>query len=187
MGVESDALSRGTSSSSTTGPVDVGLSLLGRLHLDDEVDVGDVKTSGGDVSGDKNLELALLESLHGDLSLVLSDVSMHDLDVVLDLVRQEEAVGVSLRLGEHDHLATLSIDSEDVSQGTHPVLERTHDGEMGHLSGCLVLQVLSQIDDPHSWLHVGGSHLPDPAWDGCREQTDLEVSATLSPAFRDDL
>jgi len=43
--VECDTSTTGSSSGCSTTPMDVGLGLLGRLKLDDEVDVGDVEAS----------------------------------------------------------------------------------------------------------------------------------------------
>lgn len=84
--VESDTSTAGAGSRRTATPMDVRLSLLGWLQLDDQIDVRDIKTSRGNVSGDENAELALLKSLHRDLSLILSNVSMHYLYVLLDFI-----------------------------------------------------------------------------------------------------
>jgi len=67
--------------------MDVRLGVLGRLNLNDKVDRGDVQTARGNIGGDEHVELLLLESLEGNLSLVLSDVAVHDLDIFLDFVR----------------------------------------------------------------------------------------------------
>ena len=66
--------------------MNVGLRFLGRLNLDDQVNIWDVKTARGDICGDKDAELAFFEALHSDFTLVLSDVTVHDLDVLLNLV-----------------------------------------------------------------------------------------------------
>jgi hypothetical protein len=67
--------------------MNVGLCFFGWLDLNDQVDIWNVQTSGSDISSTKYSELALLESLHGHFTLVLSNVSMHDFNVLLDLVR----------------------------------------------------------------------------------------------------
>jgi hypothetical protein len=84
--VEGNASSGLSSSGSSSRSMNVGLGVLWWLNLDDEVDILDVETSGSDISGNEHLELTLLESLHGDLSLVLSNISMHNLDILLDLI-----------------------------------------------------------------------------------------------------
>jgi hypothetical protein len=66
--------------------MDVGLSVLWRLNLDNEVDTRDVQTTGSDVSGDEYAELFVLESLESDFTLILCDVTMHDLDILLNLL-----------------------------------------------------------------------------------------------------
>lgn len=90
--------------------MNVGLSLLGWLDLDDQVNVGDVETTGSYISGDEDSEFAFLEALHGDFTLVLGNVAVHDLDVLLDFVGEEQGVCIGLRLGEHNDFATLAVD-----------------------------------------------------------------------------
>ena len=114
--VERDAGAASASSCRATTPVDVGLSLFGRLELDDEVDIWDVKTTRGDICGHEHSEFALFEALHCDFTLVLGNVTMHDLNVLLDLVRQQEGVGIGLGLREDDDLTTLAVDYQNVSK-----------------------------------------------------------------------
>jgi len=76
--------------------MNVGLGLLGWLHLDDQVDVRNIEAPGSYVSGNKNAELVLLEPLQCHLSLTLGNVSVHDLDVLAYFLRQEEGVGLCL-------------------------------------------------------------------------------------------
>ena len=167
--------------------MDVGLGLLGRLQLDDEVDIGDVEASGSDVGGDKHAELALLEALHRHFSLVLGDVTVHHLDVLLDLVRQKKGVGVGLSLGEDDDLATLSVDDEDVCEGREPVLVGALDGQVRHIACRLVLQVLRKVHNSHTLLHVGRGDISHPPWNGGGEEQDLQVFTTLVFAGGQDL
>ena len=70
--------------------MDVSLCLLRWLDLDDKIDVGDVEATRGDICGDEHSEFSLLESLHSDFALILSDVTMHDLDVLLDFIREQK-------------------------------------------------------------------------------------------------
>ena len=88
--IERNTSSTGSGSGSSTASMDVSLSLLGWLNLNDKVDIWDVKTTRSNVSSDEHAELSFLEPLHGHLTLVLSDVSMHDLDVLLDFIREQK-------------------------------------------------------------------------------------------------
>ena len=110
--------------------MDVGLSFFGGFQLDNQVDVGDVKTARGDVSGDQNAEFALFEPLHGDFALVLGNVSVHHLNVELDLLGEKQRVGIGLRLREHNRLALLPVDHKQVAQSLKAILEGTVDGQM---------------------------------------------------------
>jgi hypothetical protein len=66
--------------------MDVGFCIFGRFNLNDELNILDVQASGSDVCGHEHLELSLLETLHGDFSLVLGDISVHDFDILFDFV-----------------------------------------------------------------------------------------------------
>jgi len=123
--IEGNARAVSAGSGRSAGSVDVSLDVLGRLDLDYEVDIGDVEAAGGDVGGHEHVELTLLEALKGDLSLVLGDVSMHDLDVLLDFVREQELVRFRLGRAEDDGLADTSVANEDVGQGADSVLPGT--------------------------------------------------------------
>ena len=75
--------------------MNVGFRVFRWLQLDDKLDVWDVEATRGYISGYKDLELVVFESLQGHFSLVLSDVTMHDFDLVCDLVGEQEGVGIS--------------------------------------------------------------------------------------------
>ena len=171
--VKSDASAASTCTSRATTSMNVGLSLLGWLNLDDQVHVGDVKTTRGDISGDKDAELAFLEALHRYLTLVLSNVTVHDFDVLLDLVRQEQRVGISLRLSEDNDLATLSINDQDVSKRGQTVLEWALNSQMLHVPCRLVLELDSQVNDAHILVHVSGGDVSHPPWDSGGEKQNL--------------
>jgi len=70
-----------TSTGGTTSTMDVGLGVFGGFHLDHEVDVGDVDTTGGNVGSNKHAEFVLFKTLKGYLALVLGDVTVHYFDV----------------------------------------------------------------------------------------------------------
>ena len=66
--------------------MNVGFCLFRWLNLDDEVDIRNVNASRGNVSGDKDTELVFSEALQSNFSLILSNVTMHHLNVGLYLV-----------------------------------------------------------------------------------------------------
>jgi hypothetical protein len=84
--VEGYASTVSASSGGSARSVNVSLNILGGLYLNNEVDIGNIESSGGNIGSNKDAELVLLESLEGDFTLVLSNVTVHDLDVFLDLV-----------------------------------------------------------------------------------------------------
>ena len=90
--------------------------LLGWLQLDYEVDVGDVKTSRCDISGNQNAEFAFLEALHCHFSLILGNISVHNLNILLDFIREQERVGICFRLREHNDFSTFAINNKNISQ-----------------------------------------------------------------------
>lgn len=81
--IESDTGACSACTSRAPRSVDVRLGVLGRLHLDYQVDRGNIKTSRGYISCYKHLELFFFESLECHFSLVLGDVTVHDLNLVL--------------------------------------------------------------------------------------------------------
>lgn len=83
---ESNASAEVSGASCPARAVYVCLCVVWRLDLDHQVYVRDVQAPGGDVRSDKDRELLLLESLQGDFTLVLGDVSVHDLDIPLQLI-----------------------------------------------------------------------------------------------------
>lgn len=66
--------------------MDVGLSVFWGFDLDNEINTRDVQSTSSNISSYKHTELFVLESLESDFTLVLSDVSVHDFNVLLDLL-----------------------------------------------------------------------------------------------------
>ena len=67
--------------------MNIGFCILGRLNLDDEVDTWDVETTRCNISGDEYTEFLLLEAFKGDFTLILGDITVHNLNVFLNLFR----------------------------------------------------------------------------------------------------
>lgn len=88
--VESYASSRSAGSGCSATSMDVSLSILRWLQLNNQINILNIKTTGGNVGSDEDFEFALLESLHGDLSLVLRDIAMHHLNILLNLICEDE-------------------------------------------------------------------------------------------------
>ena len=145
--VERDASSTGAGSSRSPASMDVSLGLFRGLQLDYQVYVRDVKTSRSNVSGYENAEFALFKSLHCDLTLVLSDITMHHLYILLDLIGEQKRVSVGFRLGENDHFPSLPVNDKNVCQGGKTVLEGALNRQVLHSVRSFILQVLCQIYD----------------------------------------
>lgn len=96
MSVESDTGSATSSTSSSSRSMDVSLCILGGFNLDDQVNAGNIKTTGSNIGSNQDLEFVLLEALKSDFTLVLSNITVHDFDLVLDLVRQQQLVRFQL-------------------------------------------------------------------------------------------
>lgn len=91
--------------------MNISLRLHGRFNLNDKIDIRYVETARGHISSDQDIEFALLEPLESDLTLILSDVTVHDLDILLNLVSENQRVSISLGLGKDDRLTSgTSID-----------------------------------------------------------------------------
>lgn len=111
--VECNAEARSTCSCCSASSVDVGFSFLWWLDLHNKVNLRDIKSSGCNVSGYKDLELSVLESLDCDLTLILGDTTMHYLDVVVNGFGPHELVSVIFRLCKHNDLSGSAVDSDD--------------------------------------------------------------------------
>lgn len=69
--------------------MDISLSVFWWLYLDYQVNRRDVQSSRRDISGDKHAEFLFFKPFQRDLSLVLSDVTVHHFNVFLDFVGEE--------------------------------------------------------------------------------------------------
>lgn len=98
---------------------------------------------------------------------------MHDLNVLADLVRQNERVGILFCLCEHYGLSISSIANQNICQSGHPILEWALDGQVIHTLCCLVFQILGEINNFETFLHVLAGKTLDPTWNSGREKTNL--------------
>ena len=163
-GVEGEASSSLSCSSCSSSSVDVGFRILGGFNLDNQVDIRNVDTSSGYVSCNKYAKLSLLEPSESDFSLILSDVTMHDFDVLVDLLRQQARFGFCLGGCEHNSLSHSSVDDQDISECLHTVMVWTVYRNVVDVLLGLGLQVLCQIDHFKVWLQVVACKVLDPSW-----------------------
>jgi len=95
--------------------MNISFSVLGWLDLHDKVDAGDIESTRRDICGNQHAEFLLLEALERHFTLILSNVAVHDLNIILDFLREKQIVGLLLRLSENNNLAA-TVHNEDVSK-----------------------------------------------------------------------
>ena len=66
--------------------MNVSLNIFWWLNLDNEIDIWNIETSGGNIGCNEDVKLAFFESLEGDFALILSDVTVHDFDVFFNFI-----------------------------------------------------------------------------------------------------
>ena len=104
---------------------------------------------------------------------------MHHLDVLLDLVGDDQSICVSFGLSEDDGLSLTSVANKNICKGSDAILVGAADGQVLHLLGGLVPEVVGQVDEARVLLHVEVGDLAHPVGNRCREEADLEVVLTL--------
>ena len=126
--------------------MNIGLNFLRGLNLNDQIDIRDIKTASSNVSSHQYLKLTFSESLQRHLPLRLSNVSVHNLNVLLDLVTQKELVRLNLGRSENECFAMqTSVAHQDVGKGVKTVLPRTINDKVLHSLCCFVLEVLCLV------------------------------------------
>jgi len=153
--------------------VDVGVHVAGGLVLDYEVDVGNVDSSGCDVSRDENVERSGAERGKCRVPLLLPNVTVESLGCQgLEDRSGDEIVGVALRLDKDDCFA------EDL------LLDGAGGGGLFLLEGCgnWVVQV--------GGLHVGGAVLVEDCvlwlcvvWGELKYEVEWEVGVSLKSVY----
>ena len=104
--------------------VQVGLVVLGRVVVDDDVDVVDVDAAGGDVGGDEHRELARREVGERPLAGALAQVAVDGAGLhALALELLDEAVGAALGAHEHHRAVDAAGDRGDDLHLVHLVDE----------------------------------------------------------------
>ena len=66
--------------------MNVSLNIFWWFDLDNKIYIRNIKTSGSNISCNKDVKLAFFESLESDLTLILSDVTVHDFDVFFNFI-----------------------------------------------------------------------------------------------------
>lgn len=118
--------------------MDVGFSVLWWLNLHNKVNQWDIKSSRCNVSGNKDLELSVLESLHCYLTLILGNTTMHYLDVVVDGLSSHELVSIIFCLSKHDDLSSSAVDSDYFGKCLDSVVPITFHFDVLHILGSFV-------------------------------------------------
>lgn len=175
-GPECDAGARLASSGRPTGPVDVGLDILRRLDLDNEVHVWNIEPSRRDVGSHEDAELVFLESVKSHLSLALRNVSVHDFDILIDFIGENQGVGFRLRRREDNRLPKAAIDDQQVRQSFLPVVIGTTYRNVVDILLRLVFEILRQIDHLPVWPEVVVGQVLDPGWNSGGEEEELRRS-----------
>lgn len=168
-----DSQTLGTETTSTTDTVEVGVGNLGNIVVDDDVDAGNINTTGKDIGSDQDTLVELLERLEAGDTLILSHLRMNadGGEVALD---QElvELVGAAHGLDENADLVELESIQQIVELAVlallvqvDVVLLQTVKGELG-----LVVDV-----DLERVLHKALAHLADLLAQSGREHHDLLV------------
>jgi hypothetical protein len=136
--------------------------------LNDKIDIGDIKTSRGNISGNQHVELALLESFESYFSLILRDVTVHDLHILLDLVSEDQLVGISLSLSEDNSLTRpvlglyTPVNDQEICEHCQSIMEWTVNSEMINCLRSFVLQIFRQIHDSVVLLEMLAGNLTHP-------------------------
>ena len=112
--------------------MDIGFGVFWWLNLNNQVDILNIQSSWGDICGNQNLEFSFFESFHGYFSLILCNISMHNLDVLLDFVWEDQLVGIVFGLSENNGFSISSVADQDVSQSRHSILIWAVNGQMVH-------------------------------------------------------
>ena len=154
--------------------MDVRLCVLRRFELDDEVNIRNIKASGGHVGGNENLELAVSESLEGDLSLTLRNVSVENLDFVFEMRTLDDFVGLLFSLGKDNGFSfQADVDEKEVGEGGESVVLWASDGEMLDIFGGLVLEVSGEVEIFVASIEEFFSHSSNPSRHGGAEHDEL--------------
>lgn len=94
--------------------MDVSVGVLGGTQLNDQIDFWDVQSSGSDVGGHEALQTAFSESLKGDLSLFLGNISMKDLTFQLKIRIQINFVGLVWLISMVDLIVSWTLDRKHI-------------------------------------------------------------------------
>jgi hypothetical protein len=108
FGEERHADSASTGSPCSACPMYVGLYILRRLKLHDQVNFRDIEPASCHIRRYQTLKLPLFEALERHLSLLLWDVAMKDLRLLLQVRLSVDLVGFLLCLAEDDGSAVAS-------------------------------------------------------------------------------
>lgn len=175
-----DAFLSGAAGSSSS--VNVGVDVLGRIALDNQVDLGKIQPSGGDVGGDQTFEFAALEAFEANRPLLLRDVAVQRLGFGRQLGLEDDFVAVPLGLAKDDSSAMpAAMDSHDVADGPDHFVFCAGDSVMFDCGRCLSLGLsrvghlvlFDEVDVFPLRRHVLFGEVSHPRGDGSAEEEHL--------------
>ena len=158
-------------SSRSSDPVDVELTIVWEVIVDDQGHLLDINATGPDISCDEDTRLSTPELLHNRVPLFLWHVAMH---------RAHGKVSLPHLLGEPVHLA-LGVAEDDGLGDGQGVVQVTESVELPllplnsheELLDALKGQLVTFNQDPDGVGHELGGHLEDLVGKGGGDETDL--------------
>ena len=115
-GDEADRIAGATGAAGAADAVHVRLGVDRQIVVDDVADALDVEAASGDVGGDEDVELAVLQRLHRAFALRLLDVAVDGGGgVAASAQLLGDLLGVTSRAGEDDHAVEV-LDLENAGQ-----------------------------------------------------------------------
>lgn len=126
--------------------MDVALGVHRSFHLNDQVYIWNINSSGCNICGDQHIGSSLSESSESLFSGLLSDVTMYDINTLLDFFSMRKLIGFSLRLGKHNRFAISTINKKNVRKCLQFVGPWTSNAKMFNVLLSLILSILCQVN-----------------------------------------
>ena len=158
--------------------MDVELTIVGKIVVDDERDLLDVNTTGPNISGDEDSRLAASELLHDGVSLLLRHVAVHGAHSEVRLSHLlSEPVHLALGVAEDDGLGDGQSVVEIAQRVELPLLSlHSHEELLDAFQG----QLVTLHQDPDGVGHELAGHLQDLVRQSGRDEADLGSGGQVS-------
>ena len=173
VGVEDNgdaALSGATGAART---VNVGFAVVGEVMLHDQLDIGNVQATGGNIGGNQNAGASGTEALERTFALALRQIAVNRLGLETAMNQLEcEFVAITFGAGEDDG-AFRALHGQEIREDSGASGRIDLDRKMGR---CRLRGVLITDKIDLDWTaQIASSQLVHPARNGCREQHRLTV------------